>query len=250
MVEGPGVHRVAIAHRRVLLGRAFVCTSPSGRFAEGAENINGMCLSLIEAHGKNIFYFFTNHLLENAVLEKLPEDVIVVHIHFGMSGSFRTFKFPGPEPRETTRLRLENEAEDVVAHLSSSVCVHGDMELYRKRLTELGPDPLRDDTDKEITWNKMQKTKKSIGAFLMDQSMIAGIGNIYRAEILFVCGVHPNQRSSSISRSTFEDIWNQVLPMESLHFVPCLNPYLRGEIRETLFTMNYLLLFRFPLRVV
>ncbi|KAG6545625.1 hypothetical protein Mapa_012979 [Marchantia paleacea] len=83
------------------------------------------------------------------------------------------------------------------------------MEVYRKRLTELGPDPLRDDTDKEITWNKMQKTKKSIGAFLMDQSMIAGIGNIYRAEILFVCGVHPNQRSSSISRSTFEDIWNQ-----------------------------------------
>ncbi|BBN11898.1 hypothetical protein MPTK1_5g15710 [Marchantia polymorpha subsp. ruderalis] len=126
-----------------------------------------------------------------------------------MSGSFRTFKFPGPEPREKTRLRLENEAEDVVAHLSSSVCVHGGMELYRKRLTELGPDPLRDDADKEIAWNKMQKTKKSIGAFLMDQSMIAGIGNIYRAEILFVCGVHPNQRSSSISRSTFEDIWNQ-----------------------------------------
>ncbi|OAE23922.1 hypothetical protein AXG93_1217s1340 [Marchantia polymorpha subsp. ruderalis] len=122
MVEGPGVHRVAIAHRRVLLGR-----------------------------------FFTNHRLENAALEKLPEDVIVVHIHFGMSGSFRTFKFPGPEPREKTRLRLENEAEDVVAHLSSSVCVHGGMELYRKRLTELGPDPLRDDADKEIAWNKMQR---------------------------------------------------------------------------------------------
>ncbi|KAL3691137.1 hypothetical protein R1sor_004788 [Riccia sorocarpa] len=180
MVEGPGVHRVAIAHRRVLLGRAFTCSSPSGRFTEGAEIINGLYLSLIEAHGKNIFYFFTKQKIENAALNNLPEDVTVIHIHFGMSGSFRTYKFPGPEPRETTRLRLENEEENVVAHLSAMWCVLGSMDLYRSKIHELGPDPLREDADKEIAWDKMQKSKKSVGAFLMDQSMIAGIGNIYR----------------------------------------------------------------------
>jgi hypothetical protein len=50
------VHRVALVHRRMLQGRVFQATSPSGRFVDGAAAINGRVLSLIEAHGKNIFY--------------------------------------------------------------------------------------------------------------------------------------------------------------------------------------------------
>jgi endonuclease-8 len=56
MVEGPGVHRVALVHRRMLQGRVFQATSPSGRFVDGAAAINGHVLSHIEAHAKNIFY--------------------------------------------------------------------------------------------------------------------------------------------------------------------------------------------------
>ncbi|CAM6006417.1 unnamed protein product [Sphagnum balticum] len=96
MVEGPGVHRVALVHRRMLQGRVFQTTSPSGRFVDGAAAINGRVLSHIEAHGKNIFYFFTPKKVkeEEGVLEKLGLDAVVVHIHFGMSGSFRTFPYP------------------------------------------------------------------------------------------------------------------------------------------------------------
>ncbi|CAK9276303.1 unnamed protein product [Sphagnum jensenii] len=56
MVEGPGVHRVALVHRRMLQGCVFQATSPSGRFVDGAAAINGRVLSHIEAHVKNIFY--------------------------------------------------------------------------------------------------------------------------------------------------------------------------------------------------
>ncbi|KAH8954059.1 hypothetical protein BDL97_08G060000 [Sphagnum fallax] len=56
MVEGPGVHRVALVHRRMLQGRVFQATSLSGRFVDGAAAINGRVLSHIEAHGNNIFY--------------------------------------------------------------------------------------------------------------------------------------------------------------------------------------------------
>lgn len=52
-------------------------------------------------------------------------------------------------------------------------------------MAKLGPDPLREDADRERLWAVMQKSKKSIGQLLMDQSAVAGIGNIYRAEILF-----------------------------------------------------------------
>ncbi|CAK9253716.1 unnamed protein product, partial [Sphagnum jensenii] len=139
MVEGPDVHRVALVHRRMLQGRVFQATSPSGRFVDGAAAINGCVLSHIEAHAKNIFY-------------KLGLDAVVVHIHFGMPGSFRTFPYPGPEPREATRLQLENKKEGLVAHLSATLCVHGDLELYRSRIAKLGPDPLQQDADKEVVW--------------------------------------------------------------------------------------------------
>lgn len=157
MVEGPGVHRVAVAHRRILQGRVYQANSPNGRFADGAAAINGHVLSHIEAHGKHIFYFFTpKKLEEEGLLEKLGPDAVVVHIHFGMAGTFHTFPYPGPEPRPATRLRLENKEEGFVAHLSASLCVHGNLETYRISIAELGPDPLRQDADKEVVWSSMQ----------------------------------------------------------------------------------------------
>lgn len=209
MVEGPGVHRVAIAHRQILLGRRYTASSPSGKFQEGAAAISGQVLSCIEAHGKNIFYFFTQNEQKNADLEGLPHDTIVVHIHFGMSGSFRNYSFPGPEPRPATRLRLVNEKEKIVAHLSATLCKHGNIEFYRDKVERLGPDPLRKDADKEIFWENLQRSRKGIGALLMDQSLIAGIGNIYRSELLFVTGVHPDLPASSLTYETFEVLWSE-----------------------------------------
>jgi endonuclease-8 len=95
-------------------------------------------------------------------LEKLGPDAVVVHIHFGMAGTFHTFPYPGPEPRPTTRLQLENKEEGFVAHLSASLCVHCNLETYRISIAELGPDPLRQDADKEVVWSKNQAGYRSI----------------------------------------------------------------------------------------
>ena len=61
--------------------------------------------------------------------------------------------------------------------------------FYEERAGKLGPDPLRDDADPERLWQRMIKSRKPVGLFLMDQEAVAGIGNIYRAEILFKVGV-------------------------------------------------------------
>ncbi|KAL2651500.1 hypothetical protein R1flu_019628 [Riccia fluitans] len=114
-----------------------------------------------------------------------------------MSGSFRTYKFPGPEPRESYRLRLENEEENVVAHLSAMWCVHGGMDLYRNRLVELGPDPLQKTQTKKLPGIRCKKRRNLLAL----SSWI---------KILFVCGVHPNQRSSSISGPKFRTFGNIV----------------------------------------
>lgn len=74
----------------------------------------------IEVHGKNLFYFFGE-----------GTQTVVVHIHFGMSGHFRTSPAPGPETTPTTRLRLTNDQLGVVAHLSAMTVQHGDMSEHQ-----------------------------------------------------------------------------------------------------------------------
>ena len=60
-----------------------------------------------------------------------------------------------------------------------------DADYYMDKSGKLGPDPLRQDADSERLWDKMRISKKPVGGILMDQTAVAGIGNIYRAEILF-----------------------------------------------------------------
>lgn len=58
-------------------------------------------------------------------------------------------------------------------------------DLYEARKAKLGPDPLREDADAEVVWARVQGSRKPIGQLLMDQDAVAGLGNIYRAEVLF-----------------------------------------------------------------
>lgn len=248
MVEGHQCHRVAAAHRKLLVGHAFKASSPNGRFTEGAAAVHNQPLAKIEVHGKNLFYFFAKAPAASSakkVLQKLPNMHEIVHVHFGMAGAFKTFQPPGDDPTATTRLRLENPKLNVIAHLSAMTVVHGDDDYYkyvimllhmlwphkplldimccmrtshggmllshrynhtkyrnircskfigfgchachacRAKAEMLGPDPLREDADSEVLWESVQRSNKPIGLVLMDQTMIAGLGNIYRAEVLF-----------------------------------------------------------------
>ncbi len=80
----------------------------------GAQAINQQPLSRIEVHGKNLFYFFGE-----------GDSTVVLHIHFGMSGAFKTVVRGDtlPEPKETTRLILIGEK--VVGQLSAMIVQHG-----------------------------------------------------------------------------------------------------------------------------
>lgn len=245
----------------------------------------------MKVHGKNLFYFFARPADSGAaepVAAPAPEHArapgneaaaahAVLHIHFGMSGAFKTMRREdAPKPAATTRLRLESDDLDLVAHLSAMTVDHGDDDFYqcalcahtrprihspasnmlrpplpcctrqhhawplafhavlyctgrhccavrhgvppccavlcmrfldaapwrwrqpergacREKIAKLGPDPLREDADAERLWETVQASKKPIGLVLMDQSMVAGLGNIYRAEVLFkVCPAPPS----------------------------------------------------------
>ena len=203
MVEGHGVHRVAERHKKLLLGKVFKATSPNGRFKEGAKHIHDRQLSRIEAIGKNLFYFWGGKGEKNEKREPT-----VVHIHFGMSGQFKTGEIGQLEPTPNTRLELVNSEHNLVAHLSAMTVKHGDLDFYESKRKSLGQDPLRRDARGDLVWEKFQKSRKSVGMLLMDQSVIAGVGNIYRAEILFKAGIHPEQPGNTLDYESFSRVWN------------------------------------------
>ncbi len=59
----------------------------------------------------------------------------------------------------------------------------------------------------------MQRSKQAIGALLLDQSVIAGVGNVYRAEALFVNGIHPSTPGRSLSDAELLALWTSVRSM-------------------------------------
>ncbi|EGB07527.1 hypothetical protein AURANDRAFT_14007, partial [Aureococcus anophagefferens] len=202
MVEGHSVHRVATRHRSKLVGKTFRASSPNARFAEGAALIDGKEFAGIEAVGKNLFAWFGS-----------GADEVCVHVHFGMAGNWAVFDAADePETTATTRLRLAGHG--VVSHLSAMTVAHGTRDgLYAEKRRKLGEDPLRDDADPERLWGKVAASKKSIGALVMDQSCFTGPGNIYRAEILFKAGVHPDRPGNSLSRDEFDLIWHHTVEL-------------------------------------
>jgi formamidopyrimidine-DNA glycosylase len=193
MVEGHQCHRLAILHRRQLLGKSFTATSPNGRFTEGAKAISNRPLTRIEVVGKNLFYFF--------------KDAGVLHFHFGMSGRFPVWEEDRAEsPKPTTRLELRGHG--LVGHLSAMTVQHGGNELWEAKRSALGEDPVRDDAVASRAWEIFKSSRKSVGALVMDQSVIAGVGNIYRAELLYKAGIHPDTPGCCLTESQFMDgVW-------------------------------------------
>ena len=206
MVEGHSVHRVASRHRELLVGKKFKATSPNGRFADGAAAIDGQTFQRIEAVGKNLFAFFGS----------AKGTLAVVHIHFGMAGVWSVFdskKETVPPTTSTTRLCLEHAETGLVSHLSAMTVQLGDEDLYVKKRASLGQDPLREDADADLLFEKVRTSKKKIGELVMDQSFFCGPGNIYRAEILFKAGVHPNIPGVNVGRERFDRIWHHTVEL-------------------------------------
>lgn len=193
MPEGHTIHRAALDQRKMLLGHQLGVTSPQGRFSGGAEELNGQTCTGVDAYGKHMLYYF--------------QSGSALHIHLGLYGQFRTAKTPAPEPRGAVRVRMVSSTH-VIDINGPNTCEILDGIGLKKLLARIGPDLLRADADPEKAWSKIKVSRVSIGQLLMDQAVIAGIGNIYRTEILWRQKVHPELPGKSLDRATFDRLWD------------------------------------------
>lgn len=201
MPEGHTIHRLARDQNASIGKQKLHITSPQGRFKSEAKRIDSLTLRRIEAAGKHLFYHFA----------KGP----ILHVHLGLFGKFRTHANPPPAPRGAVRVRFQGKDSTVDLN-GPNTCELIDKSTYQTILARLGPDPLRDDADPERAWRRIHGSKTPIGLLLMDQSVIAGIGNIYRSELLHLIGVHPRTPGVALSRRQFNRLWKLAVELLNL----------------------------------
>src|SRR5262245_53810954 len=196
MPEGNTIHRLARMHTRDFGGKRVRISSPQGRFAREARKLEGRRFLRAEAYGKHLFHHWSGGL--------------VVHVHLGMAGWFYRRRAPVREPRPTVRMRLSTP--DVTTDLiGPPTCELIPRFAQRQVLDRLGPDPLRKEFDPQAVWRNLQKRpKRPIGDALMDQKVLAGVGNIYRNEALFLAGIHPLRRAGRLTAAQWGRLWREL----------------------------------------
>jgi endonuclease-8 len=80
-------------------------------------------------------------------------------------------------------------------------------------VARLGPDPLRSDADPDLAWKRITKSRRTIGGLLMDQTVLAGVGNVYRSELLFRHQIDPYRPGTRIAASEFGAMWTDLVAL-------------------------------------
>jgi endonuclease-8 len=201
MPEGHTLHRLAGELRETFAGRAVRVSSPQGRFAESATLLDGSVVTGAEAWGKHLFLGF-------------GEDRHV-HVHLGLYGVFLVHPSVDEVPAPVGQVRLRVEARTgtpAYADLRGATACELLTAAQRDAVVaRLGPDPLRPDADPDAAWERIRRSRAPLGGLLMDQSVLAGVGNVYRAEVLFRHRLDPQRPGSTLRVGQWRAVWDDLV---------------------------------------
>ncbi len=233
MPEGNEVHRWAERHNAAFAGRKLnVLPGPGHRFHD-AHLVDGKKLKRVHAVGKHLGYEFGDDLM--------------LHVHLGRFGDWNEGCGPLPEPKGALRAVLQRagsgrparsakgqphnlrcQADDGTRPFPAEEvewcelrgptdCSIYNREKWQALLDRLGPDPLGEDPkghdNPQQYQDKVLKGKKPIAELLMDQEILSGVGNIYRAELLFRHRVNPFTPGMEMDPKVLKAIWKDSIPL-------------------------------------
>jgi len=206
MPEGHTLRKLADDLTAAFAGRTVRVTSPQGRFAADAEQVDGSRLLAADSAGKHLFVELDGERW--------------IHVHLGLIGQFDVHEHVTevPEPVGAVRLRLVSVDDDPrgtsYADLRGAiVCDLIGPTRRAQVLGKLGPDPLRHDADPDLAWRRISRSHRPIGDLLMDQAVLAGVGNVYRAEVLFRHRIHPLRPGSTLRVGQWRAMWDDLVEL-------------------------------------
>ena len=202
MPEGHTLHRLARQLTEVFGGQQVRVGSPQGRFADAAAQLDGAVLEGAEAWGKHLYV-------------DLGADRFV-HVHLGLYGTFDVHDLVPdvPAPVGEVRLRLVRSDGKAYADLRGATTCALETTAQRDAVVaRSGPDPLRADADPDRAWARISRSTAPIGTLLMDQTVVAGVGNVYRAELLFRHRIHPLRPGRTVRVGQWRAMWADLVEL-------------------------------------
>lgn len=192
MPEGDTILRTAKTLAKALVGHAvtrFESAYAQPSAAADQAPLEGQTVSAVRAQGKHVLMDFSGGL--------------TLRTHMRMNGSWHLYR-PGERwqrPRRAMRVLVETGAFVAVGFDVPVVELLSGAQLARHpALTKLGPDLLAPDFDEAEAVRRMEaQGARELGEVLLDQKVCAGIGNEYKSEVLFLCGLDPRRKQSELS---------------------------------------------------
>ena len=257
MPEGHSVHRIARQFRTSFMGEPVSVSSPQGRFAAGAKQLDGHELVQAKAVGKQMFLEFDHGLWlrvhlglygawdfagdiavddtlasANGRIGQTNQRGTVVGAAATVVGTHEDSPWSIGAPRRTRLRMAESEklepeletwppepigqvrvrllTETACADLRGpTACEVQTIEEVDRTIAKLGPDPLVDDPreGEERFTSVVRKKATPIALLLMDQSVVSGIGNVYRAELLFRARLDPFRPGREVPEEVVRELW-------------------------------------------
>jgi endonuclease-8 len=202
MPEGHTLHRLARLHQKRYKGQRVRVSSPQGRFAESAAMVDGRTFTGAGAWGKHLFHHYRGGR--------------IIHVHLGLYGRFDEFAVsaddPPPDPVGQVRMRIVGAGHGTDLR-GPTACEIVDEAQVSDILARLGPDPLRRDADPAPAWTRLNRSRRPVGALLMDQTVIAGVGNVYRSELLYRHRIDPYRLGTNLEPGEFDAMWTDLVEL-------------------------------------
>ena len=192
MPEGDTIHHAAMRIRSVLdqrIPEEILTPQPRHRHGHWPEQLAGRRVSAVDAHGKHLFLRF--------------EGGLTVHSHLRMTGSWAVYGAGQPWRRSRRRawLVIRDDGREVVQFDGPLLELLSDARVRRDpRLTRLGPDVLGESFDERLFLRNLraEDPRRPIGDALLNQRILAGIGNLWKAEACFAAEMDPWRATSEV----------------------------------------------------
>jgi endonuclease-8 len=195
--EGDSIYRAARALDKALAGRTiirFESVFPELTRVDADTPLQGRTIERVTSRGKHLLIWFSGDL--------------VLRTHMRMNGSWHIYRSGERwrRPGFDMRIVIGTDAFDAVAFTVPIAALNTAADLERD-LAEVGPDPLDETFDASEALKRLRdRAGIEIAEALLDQRAIAGIGNVYKSEILFAAGVSPFARVADVADAALERI--------------------------------------------
>lgn len=191
LVRGRKIHRAKLIRQRL---------APETAPAQFARSLRGATINFVKRRGKHILFDLSN------------AKTLIVHLR--MSGRFSLLNGDDIDPKFTHAIFFFDNDERLVfddqRHFGLMKIVPTSKLFDAKELKKLAPEPFSDEFSPEYFHAVLRSSNRSLKEFLIDQTKVCGLGNIYASEAMFAADIRPTKRANKLTKQSVSRLYDSI----------------------------------------